>query len=85
MFIIFNLLLIEAESPKISTIIPMLQCLLYQCQHCRDSKCSCWLDLPILILHSFGALELDRISKNSSKDEVIFNLEAEIEELGLAY
>lgn len=30
-------------------------------------------------------LELDRISKVSSKDEVIFNLEPEIEELGLAY
>jgi hypothetical protein len=28
-------------------------------------------------------LELDRISKVSSKDEVIFNLEPEIEELGL--
>jgi len=28
-------------------------------------------------------LELDRISKVSSKDEVIFNLQPEIEELGL--
>lgn len=30
-------------------------------------------------------LELDQISKNPSKEEVIFNLDAEIEELGLAY
>lgn len=30
-------------------------------------------------------LELYQISKKSSKEEVIFNLEAEIEELGLAY
>lgn len=30
-------------------------------------------------------LELDQISKNSSEGEVIFNLEAEIEEFGLAY